>query len=390
MKTIWIATELFYPDETSTGYIMTKIAECLSQEFKVIVLTASPEDSFSTRSFLPHLEIRRFTTIAENKRNLSFRLIRFLSVSLIFTRHLAKNIKSGDSLFTVTNPLPLSIFIALLKKWKRFNWTILVHDVFPENAISAGLITSKNTFKYKILKKIFDTSYKQSDYLIALGRDMQKVMREKTQAKIPVVIIENWADTKNIKPIPNTPFGERHIRFQYSGNIGRVQGLGELVDLFLRLPENQFCLDIYGDGVLLNDLEDQVKNSGKSHINFYGKFHREQQDEILSSCDFAIVTLAKGMKGLGVPSKTYNILAAGKPILYIGDEGSEIDILVKEHKIGYSFSHENWEDLEKFLVNFPLSDMRYEIMSLNSRSLAENSYSEKFILSKFLTHFKNI
>jgi hypothetical protein len=35
------------------------------------------------------------------------------------------------------------------------------------------------------------------------------------------------------------------------------------------------------------------------------------------------------MKGLGVPSKAYFSLAADRPILYIGDEGSELHLMIQ-------------------------------------------------------------
>lgn len=75
-----------------------------------------------------------------------------------------------------------------------------------------------------------------------------------------------------------------------------------------------------GDGALKDKLIKYVEEIGLTNkINFFGNYSREEQNKILNYTDIALVTLSKGMYGLGVPSKTYNILAAGKPILFIGD-----------------------------------------------------------------------
>ena len=44
--------------------------------------------------------------------------------------------------------------------------------------------------------------------------------------------------------------------------------------------------------------------------------------------------LGKGMFGLGVPSKAYNLIAAGLPILFVGPKDSEISNLVNENELG--------------------------------------------------------
>ena len=117
---------------------------------------------------------------------------------------------------------------------------------------------------------------------------------------------------------------------------------------------------------------------------FPNKFKRDEQNKILNSCDLAIITLAKGMYGLGVPSKTYNILAAGKPIMFIGDVNSEVALMVKEHGIGYVFPPENQQEIKDFLAGLSLEHRPVlQEMGLKARNLAEISYSESAMLDKY-------
>jgi glycosyltransferase involved in cell wall biosynthesis len=143
-----------------------------------------------------------------------------------------------------------------------------------------------------------------------------------------------------------------------------VQGVDKVVE---QLPDNvEFHL--YGTGAM----EEKLKSRKYPKIFFHGPYFRSQQNKILSACDIAVVTLQKGMYGLGVPSKTYNILAAGRPIIFFGPEGSEIDLLVRENGIGYCGWPKVWNRRE--LID----------MGAKARKLAVRDYSKKVILSKFL------
>lgn len=77
------------------------------------------------------------------------------------------------------------------------------------------------------------------------------------------------------------------------------------------------------------------------------------------------------MYGLGTPSKAYNILASGRPILFLGPKDSEIDLMVKENGIGYCEWPSIW-DLDKLTA-----------MGARARNIAERKYSEDIILQKF-------
>lgn len=275
-----------------------------------------------------------------------------------------QHVKKGDKVLMVTNPAPLVVLMSRLKKKVGFELNILVHDVFPENTKPAGLKLPM----YGLFKHVFDKAYSRADQLIALGRDMRQVLDEKVrngskrEEGLPKIsIIENWADLKGIKPQP-MPDGQ--IILEYAGNIGRVQGLDKVID---NLPDN-VELHLYGTG----SMEEEIMKMNHPRVFFHGPYFRSQQNEVLAACHMAIVTLQEGMYGLGVPSKTYNILASGRPVLYFGPKDSEIDLLVRENGIGFCGWPEKW-DMEEL-----------KMMGTKARELAEREYSECTILNKFL------
>lgn len=155
--------------------------------------------------------------------------------------------------------------------------------------------------------------------------------------------------------------------------------------MFKQSKNKNLYLDIWGDGALKDKLIKYVEEIGLTNkINFFGNYSREEQNKILNYTDIALVTLSKGMYGLGVPSKTYNILAAGKPILFIGDLKSEIALLIQEESIGYCFSTEDKKGVIEFLNNLTINSLnQLEEMGKKARIIAERKYSEDIILSKF-------
>ena len=191
---------------------------------------------------------------------------------------------------------------------------------------------------------------------------MVEVLAQKTKGSVPINIVENWGDFENIHP-QDMPDGDRII-LEYAGNIGRVQGLEEVIS---ELPDN-IDLHIYGSGAI----ENKLKSQNKPNVYFHGPYSRNEQTSVLSACHISLVTLNEKMYGLGTPSKTYNILAAGRPILYLGPQNSEIDLLVKEAEIGYCGWPKVWDIKE------------LQRMGSKAREIGMLRYSKEIVLNKFL------
>lgn len=390
MKRLWIVTEVFFPEETATAYILTKIADHLADEIDVNVICGpasyeGKDRNQATGTLDERVKIHRVSGTVFGKNRLISRVFRFLSMTWKLTREFKKRVADGDEVLVVTNPAPILLSIARLRSRKTFRLSLLVHDVFPENTIPAGIIKSEKSLFYRFLKSLFDRAYAKADKLIVLGRDMDDVVTRKIGkgSENKTVIIENWADLDNVNPKLRVDDGK--IVLQYAGNLGRVQGLMELLKCVKDSSNGLLEMGFYGGGAVEGDLRKYAEVNQMNNVHFYGNYKRNEQNKILNSCDLAIVTLAEGMYGLGVPSKTYNILAAGKPILYIGDDKSEVALMIKENGIGYVFKPNEIDEVTLFLRELS-AERKSELlqMGIKARRLAEDSYSEKVILDKYL------
>lgn len=397
---LWIVTELFFPDQTSTSYILTLIANSFVDKYEVHVITASglyqtnKSNSDVYFNINENVLITRVNSKFFDKNILHQRLFKMFFLTLKFSKILWQNACKGDKVLIVTNPAPFLIFASMIKKARKFKLYILVHDVFPENTIPAGVIKNKYSFTFRLLSFIFNRAYSNADNLIVLGRDMKEIVQKKINnyhSKPKISIIENWGEINTIFPATKLPelIKKRHenglISIQYAGNIGRVQGLQNFIRLLKLSDNNKVVFDIWGDGALKSEIEVLVKKYDlQERVNFFGIYSREENNYIINLADIALVTLSSGMYGLGVPSKTYNILAAGKPILFIGDLNSEISLLIQEEQIGYCFDAIDNHGLLKFLNSISVQNLpSFHKMGLKARKVVEKKYSEEIILNKF-------
>jgi len=393
---LWIVSELFYPDETSTSYILTEIANTLASKYDVHVI-CGPEvydrnkvQVLNSSVILDSsITIFRSEGINLDKNKLIGKALRFFLISSRLFRLAKKNIHPNDKVFMVTNPAPLVVLMSQLKKKRAFEFNLLVHDIFPENTRPAGI--NIPYFFYKPLKKIFDQAYSKADLLIALGRDMQEVLNKKIKhysQDTKVVVIENWADLENIKMLDRNDvqlqLPTNKIVIEYASNIGRVQGLENILKIGKNTQNKEIEFSFWGTGAYEKKLKLFVAENNIINVKFNGAFLRSEQNKVLNACDLSLVTVSNGMYGLGVPSKTYNILASGRPILFVGDIKSEIAMLVNKNNIGFCFDPSDIEGISGFLENLTFDKLfSLKEKGQNARSLAEKYYSKNSILKKF-------
>ena len=204
----------------------------------------------------------------------------------------------------------------------------------------------------------------------------------KRQPKI--IVIENWGDVESIKPKDRKPSDK--VVIEYAGNIGNAQGVGEFVDVLHEVGCKNVVFNIWGTGGAEASIKQKVADYAmQDYVSFNGPYFRSQQIDVLNDCDMALVRLVEGMYGLGVPSKSYNILAAGKPILYIGEKGTEVWRMLEENGNGVCFEPSDTEGLRQFLCSLN-TDSLGELKEKGkiSRKLVEEKYSKEVILQKFV------
>lgn len=372
---IWIVSELYKPSNTSTAHILAQITDILLQEFEVHVI-AGKAASFKygineNGQITPTENIEYFNS--PFTRNKFLRLIFGMYFSVKSTLYLLRKFKRGDKIFAVTNPQTL---ILTLPIFFRKNLTFLMHDVFPENLIKTSSGISQ--FLGSVLNPLFNASYRCLSNAIVLGEDMKQVVERKGVKNVQ--IIRNWADeTLVLYPFPNGK-----VRILYAGNVGQLQGLDSFLKWFKQLDDSLFELHIRGEGDAKQELVMFTKKMNMNNVFFEGAFKREEQSYILGMSHFGLVSLDDKMFGLGVPSKFYNIIKAGRPVLYFGPKFTEVYNSVEQDGLGLVVDKTtSIEDFSNCIVG--------KIEGFNPEyyeNIYNQKYSKKAVKSQILNYFR--
>ena len=114
----------------------------------------------------------------------------------------------------------------------------------------------------------------------------------------------------------------------------------------------------------------------------------DQKNMGLAMCDVALVSLEAGMFGLGVPSKSYFSLAAGKPILAAVDAASEVGLMLDEYPIGWRCDPDSPQQLAAAIDEICRAP---EILSEKTpREIFLKNYSEDVVLGQISASLRSI
>jgi glycosyltransferase involved in cell wall biosynthesis len=396
-KRLWVVSELYYPEETSTGYYLTKIAEGLADEFEVKAICGQPNYSardVTAPNYERHkgVEIFRVFGTRLNKNVIPYRLVNMITLCFSIFLKSVFSFRKNDLVLVVTNP-PLLPFItgfsAILKGSEHI---LLIHDNYPEILIAANK-TTESSFLTKSLKKLNRWLYKRAAQIIVVGRDMKILVSDKmlNTETSKIKVIPNWAELESVGPEPrdeNELIAELGLKdkiiFLYAGNMGYPNDIKSFIEVAKSLSkEEKYHFIFLGAGVQKQLLVQEVKANKINNITILKSKPRSEQRVFLNACDVAVVSLVKKMWGVSMPSRTYNILAVGKPILALCEENSEIDKVVREDRIGWSITPENPAELLATIQK--IGDQRHEFneMGERARKVALDKYSLEVSVEKY-------
>lgn len=395
-RTLWIVSELYRPEMTSTGYYLTKIAEGLGADRKVKVICGQPNYSARgttapRRETLNNVEIFRAWGTRLNKNFIPNRVINMITLGLSVFSASLRRFRRGDSILVVTTPPLMPFIVAVAALLKGSSYTLLIHDNYPELFLAVtktrlkGIVAFLGTFANRWL-------FKHAAKVIVVGRDMRELTLAKSAGlEVPVVVVPNWAELENVRPQPRTQNPlltglrlEEKFVLLYAGNMGRPNDIESIIDSAAELRHDDSIHFIFlGDGVKQQMIERRIKSDNLTNVTLLPPIPREEQTIFLNACDVGIVTLVAGMLGVSMPSRTYNLMAAGKPILAICESGSELEKVVEENRIGWCVRPHDPENLAHAIKEIHASKDSLATMGERSRDAALSRYSLESAVRKY-------
>ena len=334
---IVFVNRFFHPDQSATSQLLTDLATGLARagfEIQVICSRQRYDDAsirLTPREFFEGVAIHRVWTTRFGRRRLLGRALDYATFYASGALAMLRLLKRGDTVVAKTDPPLISIVAMVAARLKGailINW---LQDIFPEVASRLGLSPLPRALDAG-LRRCRDLSLRRARTNVVLGERMQD---ELLRAGIPadrIQIIENWAELRANDPMPparselRARMGlEDRFVVGYSGNLGRAHEHQTLLGAaeILKMDPNVVFLMI-GGGAGMMQLEREVRDRGLANFRFLAHRPRESLADSLGAADVHWVSLRPVLEGLIVPSKFYGIIAASRPVIFIGDPDGEL------------------------------------------------------------------
>jgi colanic acid biosynthesis glycosyl transferase WcaI len=397
---IIILNQYFYPDHSATSQLMTDLAESLVERgVEVTALCGRGRYNGGERlaSFEEHkgVRIERAWATSFGKRNLLGRLADYLSFYLGASWKLLR-LPKHDLVMALTTPPLISLVALLIGRLRGMRVVALVQDVYPDVAVALGAIRAKGVAT-RGLDWLNRLVLGGADRIIVLGDCMRELIAAKLQPeKLPRIdVIHNWADGREIQPAGDdeNPFVKAHdladkFVVLFSGNLGHVNEFATVMEAARRLRDHSNILFLFvGEGAKRDEIEQFINHHALSNVRLLSYQPRHLLRYSLAAGDALLVTLAEGLAGLSVPSKTYAILAAGRPVLFIGDLKSDAARIVKEYDCGAAFASGESAALANLLARWALDRAELQAKGRRARQVFEEQFDRQIAVTLYLQTF---
>ncbi|MBQ8219589.1 MAG: glycosyltransferase family 4 protein [Bacteroidaceae bacterium] len=342
----------FYPEQAASIYLEENRYQAFADnDFQTIVYTATPtrgitEAQYNEFKGRKHeymydgkLEVFRFPMFREGKNP----ILRALRYSLISFIQFYKGITARDIdlIYVASTPPTQGALAALVKKIKKVPFVYNLQDIFPDSLAGTGL-AKKDSLLWKIGRVIENFTYRNADKIIVISEDFKRNIMEKGVPEEKIVVVYNWVDEEAVRHVPREEnklfdmYGLDRKKFYvtYSGNIGLTQNMDMLLEVAKELEEDpniQFVL--IGEGAYKKRVEEIIAEKNIGNVTLLPFQPYEDISHVFSLGDAGLVISKPGVGENSVPSKTWSILSASRPVLANFDE-NELKSIVAENQCG--------------------------------------------------------
>lgn len=395
-------TPYCYPEQISSSHLTEDLYEAFSQNgIEVINYVPTPtrgvdkvvRNKYKRIKYEERhngaIKIHRFPMFKEGKNPL-FRAIRYVLVNVI-QYFKGINAKEVDVVYGASTPPTQGVLCALVAKklsrkyHRKVPFVYCLQDIFPDSLVNAKM-TKKGSVIWKIGRKIENYTYKSASKIIVISESFKKNIIEKGVSEKKIVVIPNWIDTNSVYPIDrkdNVLFDRYNLdrsKFYicYSGNIGHSQNLGLLYKAAIRLQKEMpdVCFVLIGEGAAKEKFETKIKEKGLTNIILLPFQPYEDIAHVFSLGDVGLIISKPGVGNSSVPSKTWSIMAAGRPIIASFDKNTELSMIIDSVSCGVMTSTSDHNKLANDIMKIKNSQRLAELGNRGRKHVCNNLSKE--------------
>lgn len=336
----------YLPETAASLYITDNIVHaCADKGIEVDLYTPSPTRNVpdgsvwerEERQMDGKLRIHRFHLYGEGK-NPMLRALRYFLGEFILLHYCMW--KKYDVAFVDSTPPIQGLKMPLIKWLKRKPTIYNVQDIFPDSLVGTGL-THEGSLIWKIGRIVEKITYRYADKIIVISEDFKKNIMAKGVPEDKIVVIYNWVDQNKVVDVPREEnklfdaYGLDRSKFYitYNGNIGLTQNMDMLLDVAKELQEEYEDIHfvLVGNGAYLDEVKRKVADQQLENVHLLPFQPYEDISHVFSLGDASLVISKPGVGANSVPSKTWSIMSASRPVLANFDENELKTIIENNH-----------------------------------------------------------
>ncbi len=336
---ILLLNQFFWPDSAATSQLLTDLARGLAENgHEVYAIAADGGYAPDAAGEAPPVRIVRVKALPFARGKLG-RVLSYGSFYLGATIA-GMRLPRPDLVLTLTTPPLISLLGTLLQRLRGSRHFIWEMDMYPDVAIDLGTFRAGGLLD-RMVGALADFSRQRADGVIALGECMRQRLIGRGVDAAKIAVAENWADGSAIQPLqrPGRSNEARDLVVLYSGNLGLAHDLDTVTGAMLELRQDDRVHFVFaGSGGRRAELERFVTEHAIQSVAMRPYAPRASLSESLAVGDVGLVTQRDATCGSVVPSKVYGLLAAGRPIVFVGPADATPARLVRRFGCGWHIS----------------------------------------------------
>ena len=369
-----IISDQYLPSTRSGSFLIDDLIQELLKKNHKITLITSGNENFSKKNN-KKFKIIRINKLKSNYKNFILKGINelyFFSKIVIKLFSIKKNF---DKIFIYSPPLFLGLLNLFFKNQRKI---LNIQDIFPQNAIDLKIL--KNFLLIYIMKKIENYNYKISDKILVNSLDAKKYLcKVYPEYKNKFIFNYNWSSFKRIRRIKYKK--NRKFKFIFGGSIGPSQNLDKIIIPFKNL-QNECCLDIYGNGILLNELKAKLKLKKIDNIKIFKPVSNDLFIKKIDQYDSGLITLSSRNSTPFIPGKFNFYCTNKKNITAIVHKNCDLNWIIKKNKLGFVTNAESVDKITKFL-KMVIKQKNIKKLNLNAFNFAKKNLDVVKFVNKF-------
>ena len=394
----------YYPETCAGIYIIDNVMEAAAEAGveSLLTVTTPTRDVMegavwerTEKKFGGKTTIRRFHMYGEGKNPIA-RAFRYLLCETVQLGYCL--FKKYDVLFIDSTPPIQGLKLPLVKLFRRKPVVYNAQDIFPDSLAGTGL-AKKGGLLWKIGTMVMKITYSCCDKFIVISNDFKENLMGKGILDEKIVVVYNWVDQNAVvhvdrsenKLIKAYGIDPKKFYVEYSGNIGLTQNMDMLLDVMKDLKEShpEIGLILVGEGAYKKQVEEIVKRDELTNVTMLPFQPYEDISHVFSLGDVGLIISKPGVGANSVPSKTWSIMSASRPVLASFDE-NEIKSILTDSKCGIFTKAGNKEAFKAAIIKL-YEDRALAIeMGKNGRLFVMDNLTREVSAGKYVEVLKSV